>query len=54
MTPQALKTLAFVLAAALSALAALAIPQVDAFDPVITALAGVLVGWSGLKRPGDS
>jgi hypothetical protein len=48
------KAAKYALFAAGSAIAALAlIPDLAAYAPALTGIGGVLVGWSGLKRPGD-
>lgn len=44
----------YALFAAGTAIAALAaIPDLSAYAPALTGVGGLLIGWSGLKRPGD-
>lgn len=54
MNPNLIKIAAFVAAGAISSLVYLAIPELDFWDPLLSTLAGTLIGWAGFKRPGDA
>ena len=52
MNPTVIKTVAFLLGSTLVAAATL--PQLAPYAAFCTGIGGTLVGWSGLKRPGDA
>lgn len=52
MNPTTIKTLAFLGGSLL--VAAATVPQLAPYAAFFTGIGGTLIGWSGLKRPGDA
>ncbi len=51
MSSQAAKYALFAVGSAICALAL--VPDLASYAPALTGIGGVLIGWSGLRRPGD-
>ncbi len=49
-----IKVIAGTVAALLTAIAVADIPSLNAYDAIVSSLATLLVGWTQLRRPGDT